>query len=76
MQQEDQALWLKTGPAQVLPLPRQDPGLRCSTCYLPIPTPPSEPAPEGFFPFSPLHLKRDSSVQLLSKAERGLQKLG
>lgn len=74
-QQGDQALWLKTGSAQVLPLPRQGPGVK--VLHLP---PASSHPPLNLFLctawFSFLHPKRDFSLQRLSQAERGLQKLG
>jgi hypothetical protein len=36
-QQEDQTVRLKTGLAQVLPLPRKGPGVKVPTCLLPAP---------------------------------------
>lgn len=75
-QQEDQALWLKTGPAQVLPLPRHH--LEVKEPHLP---PASSRPPlnlllcTAWFLFLFSYIWRDSPLQLLSYAKRGLQKL-
>lgn len=66
--QENQALWLKTGSTQVLPLPRKSPGAKA--LHLPPASshPWQEPAP--MYCLVLLHFKRKSSPQLLSQAER------
>lgn len=75
-QQEDQALWLKTGPAQVLPLPRQGTGVKVP--HLP---PISSHPPLNLLPCNKtcLVLFPTSQERFLSPAavpERGLRKLG
>lgn len=74
-QQGEQALWLKSGSAQVLPLPRQGPGVKVS--HLP---PAGSHPPLNLFLYTAwfffLHPNRDFSFPLLSQAEKGLQKLG
>lgn len=71
-QQEDQALWLKIGPAQVLPLPRQ--GLVAKMPHLPASSrPPLNllPCTAWIFPYIP----RQIPLSSWCSKQRGLKKL-